>query len=387
MNSRNYKVTIDRTPEQIALVKAAGSKNKTESLAAMEAIAEVAVKPLLGAIEQAAVFSSIFETLTYGENDAPVIPLDDYFDIRNRNFLNVWTSAQPGGTATNFVQGTTELYVQTYALDSAISFNKNYLRVGKIDHLANGLNRLAQEILMVKEANAAYVFFTSLAQARVDGNLSNNATNNLALARANAADVFGLDDFNTVIEGYDNVVKSWVGGTPVNALREVTDFYGSPKWMAQIRSIAYQPQNTRNGSGTGATSLAAPDSVRESIFRGGSIPTFFDKTLHKVYEMGVGASANVTFGTALGAVALPGFGQGYGGGSTSTFDSATQELVVGINTEMDDLKRLAMTPDGSEMTMTVDDTFTQRSGKTGITTEGREGYVSLDGRSRFGLVF
>lgn len=386
---RNLKVSFDRTPEQIALVKAMGSANRTESLAAMEAVAAVMTQPILQVIEQAPVISNLYSTLTYESGTPSSIPLDDYFDVRQRNFLNTWTASQPGGTATNFVQGATELYVQTYPIESAISMNKNYLRAGNINHLANQLTRLVQEVLLVQETNAAFVLFNSLAGARIDGNAANSATNNLTIARTAAADVFQMDDFNTIMEMYDNVTASWVGGTPVNDLREITDLLGSPKWMSQIRSIAYQPQNTRTGS-TGATetsntSLAAPESVREQIFRGGGIPTIFDVVLHKVYEMGVGKAYNSVFGTAIGSTALPGHGTGFGGGTTSQFNGANEEIVVGLNTQMFDLARLRMTENNSEFALVNDDTFTQRSKKVGYVGGLTEGYVSVEGRAKVAL--
>lgn len=389
MNSRKraLRVQFDKTPEQIELVKRMASSNKTESMAAMEAVAAVMTRPILQAIEQAPVISNLFQTLTYSAGTPSSIPLDDYFDIRSRQFLNVWTQSQPGGTATNFIQGTTDLYVQTYPINSAISFNKNYLAAGQIDHLAAGLTRLVQEVLLVQQTNAAFVLFNSAAGARIDGDSNNVATNNLPVARTATAGVFQLDDLNTMQIGYDRTVASWVGGTPVNDLREITDILGSPEWMGQVRSIAYQPQNTRQVVATsGASALGAPESVREAIFNGGNIPTLFDKVLHKVYEMGTGRQYNTIYSTALGSTALPGFGTGFGGGSTSTFAASTQQVILGLNVDMFDLARLRMTENGSEFTLATDDTFTQRSKKVGYFGELTEGYVSVEGRAKFAMV-
>lgn len=385
---RSLRVQFDKTPEQIDLAKRMASPDKNVALAARQAFAAVMTRPILQAIEQAPVISNLFQTLTYEAGTVPSIPLDDYFDIRNRAFLTVWQQNQPGGTATNFVQGYTELIVMVEEIASAISYNKNYLASGNIDHLAAGLTRLVQEVLLIQQTNSSFVLFNSLAGARIDGNVNNTTTANLPICRTATADVFQLDDLNTMQIGYDNTTASWVGGTPVNDLREITDLLGSPYWMGQMRSIAYQPQNTRsvsNGSNW-ATALGAPDSVREGVWRGGDIPTFFDKVLHKVYEMGVGKPYNATFGTAIGNIALPGFGAGFGGANTSTFDPTTQELVLGLNTEMFDLARLRMTQANSEFTLEADDTFTQRSKKVGYYGGLTEGYVSVEGRAKFGLI-
>jgi len=389
IKKRNLRVQLDRTPASLDLVKRMGSKNKTESLAATEALAAVMTRPIRQVIEQAPVISNLFTTLVYDINTPSTIPLDDYFDVRQRNMLNVWTNSQPGGTATNFQQGATELFVQTYPVDSAISFNKNYLRAGNIDHLANGLTRLVQEVLLVSETNASFILFNSLAGARIDGNASNTATNNLTLARANTAGRFQLDDFNTMMIGYDRTTASWVGGTPVLDRRALTDMLGSPEWMGQIRAIAYQPSNTVQGAVAtqGGSSIAAPESVREQIFNGGGIPTLFDVILHKVYEMGVSRPYNQTFATAMGSVQLPGFGTGFGGGSTSVFDPASEQIVVGLNSEMFDLARLSASDEGSEFSLVNDDTFTVRSEKLGMTGSKREGFVSVEGRAKFGCSF
>lgn len=386
---RNLKIDFARTDEQKALVKKMGSKNKLESMAASEALAAVLSRPILQVIEQAPVISNLYTTLTYDAGTPAVIPLDPYWDVRARNFLMVWTQSQPGGTAMNFTQGQTDLYVQTYPIYSEVAMNKNWLRAGNIDYLAANLTRIVQEVLLVQETNSAFVLFNSLANARIDGNSANTATNNLTLARAASAGVFQLDDFNTMMIGYDRTTASWIGGTPVNDRRSLTDILGSPEWMGQIRSIAYQPQNTRQGSyqTSGGSSIAAPESVREEIFRSAGIPTLYDVNLHKVYEMGVGRVYNTVFGNAIGSIGLPGFGTGFGGGNTSQFSPSSEQIVVGLNSEMFDLARLRMTEENSEFALVADDSFNVRSDKLGYWGSLQEGYVSIDGRAKFGLAF
>ncbi len=386
---RNLKIQFERTPEQIDLVQRMGSKNKTESMAAAEALAAVMTRPILQVIEQAPVVSNLYQTLTYSAGTPSLIPLDPYFDVRARNFLNVWTQSQPGGNAQNFNDGATELWVQTIPLFSEVSCNKNQLRAGDLDYLAAYLTRLTQEVLLVQETNAAFTLFNSAAGARIDGNGANNATNNLTVCRSTTAGVWQLDDWNNLEIGYDRTTASWVGGTPVNDQRSITDLLGSPEWMGQVRSIAYQPQNTRQGAVTvqGGSSIAAPDSVREEIFRGGGIPTLFGVDLHKVYEMGVGRSFNTVYSTAIGATALPGFGQGFGGGNTSTFQAASEQVVVGLNSQMFDLARLRMVEAGSEFSLVSDDQFTLRQDRLGFIGGLQEGYVSVEGRAKFLLSF
>jgi len=389
MNKRKFKVEFKRTPEQIALVKQMGSKNKLQSMAAAEALAAVMTRPILQVIEQAPVISNMFTTQTFDEGTPATIPLDPYFDVRNRNFINVWQQSQPGGTAMNFVQGATDLVVQTYPIYSEIAMNKNQLRAGRLDYLAANMTRIVQEVLLVQETNSAFVLFNSLPNARIDGNFANVSTNpnNLTVARSNTAGVFQIDDLNTIQIGYDRTTASWVGGTPVNDRRSITDLLGSPEWMGQIRAMAYQPQNTRNGATVtqGASSIAAPESFREAIFNAASIPTIFDINLHKVYEMGVGRPYNTVFATAAGTTAFV----GNNGVGSATFNSASEQIVVGLNSDMFDLVRLRMNGENGEFALVADDSqnFNIRSDKLGFFGGLQEGYVSVEGRAKYGLVF
>jgi hypothetical protein len=387
-NRKSFKIQIDPTPEQLDLVRRMGSKNKTESMAATEALAAVMVKPALQVIEQANVVANFFATVGYSSGSPSNLPLDDYFDIRARNFLNVWTQSQPGGTAMNFVQGATELFVQTYPLFSEITLNKNYLRAGNINHLAKNLNRLVQEVLLVQQTNAAFVIFNSLAGARIDGS-SSTATTNLPIARTADAGVFQMDDFNQMMVGYDRATASWVGGTPVNEDRSITDLLGSPEWMGQVRGMSYQPQNTRAGTmdTNGATSLAAPESVRAQVWKAGDVPTFFDVVLHKVYEMGKGStrSFNDIFDTAAGSTTYPAAGNGFGGAAGAAFAGATEEIVLGLNANMDDLIRLRMNEAGAEFSLVAEE-YPTRADKTGLWGGLTEGYVSIESRAKVGLI-
>lgn len=388
IKKKSFKVQIDRTPEQLDLVKRMGSKNKTESMAAAEALAAVMVTPILTVIEQANVVANFFVTRGFSSGTPAVIPLDDYFDIRARNFLNVWTQSQPGGTAMNFVQGATELFVQTYPLFSEITLNKNYLRAGNIDHLAKNLSRLVQEVLVLQQTNAAFVIFNSLAGARINGSSSTDTTN-LPIARTATAGVFQMDDFNSLMTGYDRATASWVGGTPVGEDRAITDLLGSPEWMGQIRSMAYQPQNTRAGSldTQGATALAAPESVRSQLWAGGGVASIFDVNLHKVYEMGVGSNRefNAIFDTAAGGTLYPAAGNGFGGAAGAAFAGATEQVILGLNANMDDLVRLRMNEEGVDFSLTAEE-YPTRSQKLGYFGGLQEGYVSLEGRAKAALI-
>lgn len=386
---KSLKIEFKRTDAQLALCKKLGSKNKLESMAAAEAVAEVLSRPILQVIEQAPVISNLFSTITYDEGTPASIPLDPFFDIRQRGYINVWQQAQPGGAATNFIQGNSELIVQPFPIESAISLNKNLLRATRLDYLASSMTRIVQEVLLTQEINAANILMASIPAARVDGNSANVtastlANNNFGVARSNTAGVFQLDDLNTLIIGYDRVVASWVGGTPVNMQRAITDLLGSPEWMGQIRAIAYQPSNTRQGSVTtqGGSSIAAPEAVRNDIFRAGGIPTLYDINLHKVYELGVGKVYNSLFAQYAGQTAF----LGNNAGVATAFNPGTEQIVVGLNSEMFDLARVRENSANGEFNLVAED-LPIRTDKVGWFGGLKEGYVSVDGRAKFSLIY
>jgi hypothetical protein len=387
---KSLKIEFKRTDAQLALCKKLGSKNKTESFAAAEAIAEVLSRPILQVIEQAPVISNLFSTITYDEGTPASIPLDPFFDIRQRGYINVWNQAQPGGAATNFIQGNSELIVQTFPIESAISLNKNLLRATRLDYLASAMTRIVQEVLLTQEINAANILMASVPAARIDGNNANNAVQNIPVGRSASAGIFQLDDLNTIIVGYDRVVASWVGGTPVNMQRAVTDLLGSPEWMGQVRAIAYQPSNTRQGSvlTQGGSSIAAPEAVRNDIFRAGGIPTLYDINLHKIYELGVGRTYTQLFGSYAGSQNFYGNGQvtSLSSVGAAPFNNATEQIVVGLNSEMFDLARVRENSANGEFNLVAED-LPIRTDKVGWFGGLKEGYVSVDGRAKYSLIY
>ncbi len=180
------------------LLKRWGSNNRSEALAAQEALAAVLTQPILMVINQAPVLSNLFKTLVYDSGTPASIPLDIYFDVRRRNYVNVWSQATAGATATNFIQGLSEMFVNTFKLDSSVSFNKSYLKAGRLDVVAASMERVAQEILIKQELNAGNIMLAALAGARIDGQASNTAATNLQIVRSATAGRFQIDDFNTL---------------------------------------------------------------------------------------------------------------------------------------------------------------------------------------------
>ncbi len=381
----NYlHVDMRLTPEQQAIVRELASDNRTESLAAAEAIAAVVNQPLLQVIEQAPVFANWFQVYSIGPKEAPKLPLSLFFDIKARNFLHVFTQSMAGGTATNFVQGISDMYVGTYQFQGAASLDKSFIEAADMQAVAQTLERLAQEVLVKQNLNATNIIMASLANARIDGT-SSTAVSNLEVIRARTPGVFGLQEFNDMKTKYRRIVSSWLGGTPLGIRASLTDLAVSPEIMGQMRAIAFQPQNTRAGSiganETSNTSIAAPDSIREEIFKGGGLTSFFDTDIHEYNELGVGQTYNTVFGTYAGSTSYADIT----GAGSATFSGSTEEILVGANQSMFDLVRVRQSNKNGEWALNADDTFTNRSGRVGWYGSLSEGYLSLDGRAKLGM--
>jgi hypothetical protein len=383
--SNQGKLNFKYTPEQIEIVKKIGSVNRSESLAAQEAVAAVLTEPVLKVIQTAPVIGNLFKGLTFEEGTAPSIPLDLYFDVRNRNFLNVWTQATAGGTASNFVQGISEMFINTHNLTSAVSLKKSYLRSGSIDHLAQTFEKIAEEVLVKQEIHAANVLLAAIAGGRIDGNAGNTAVGNLNVIRSYTAGRFQMDDFNTMMTRFERQLASNVGSTPVGTQAGITDIVGSPEFFAQVRSLAYQPVNTVSGKETtsGATSLAAPETLRQEIYRSAGIQSIFGINLIKCFDLGIGRAFNTLFSTYAGSTAY----LGTAGTGSAAFAPTTEQLVIGLNANATNLVRLRKRGASGELTLAADDQYSNRSGLVGWYGEVEEGHAALDQRQMLGMLF
>lgn len=388
-NKKNYLKAneLQYTPEQIALAHKLGSKNRTESFAAAEAVASVSAAPLLKVIEQAPVFSNQFAKQSYGPGDDPVAVLSPLFDVKQPGYMNVFSTSKAGGLNTNEMTGANEVVVQVHNLSGGASVAKRYLRNQRprLNVISDSLACLAQEVLVKNNLHATNVLMGALANSYIDGNSANTATANYQIFRANTAGVFQIDDFNTIMTKYRRILSSWVGGTPMGVGQDITDLFGSPEWMGQVRSIAYQPVNTRNGATTtsGASSIAATEEVRNKIFNSAGLPSLFDVDLHQYNELGVGQIYNNVFAYYATGTYAP-----YASGSGTTFNAATEQVVIGLNLDWEALISLTQTDiGGAEWSLQADDQFPNRSDLIGWYGDISRGYISVDNRDKVGIIY
>jgi hypothetical protein len=367
------KIQFDKNPEQVELIKALASDNKTVAMEAQEAFAAFISNVVQQVLLQAGTASMIYRDIEFDEDDSPSIPLDLYYGL-NEGHINVWSQTVGGGLPTNFVQGTQEMKINTYRLDSAISMDKRYVRRARLDVVAAGLERMANEILVKQERNAWAVILKLLAEASTGGKSH--------VIRSNTAGTFQLDDMNKLWTLVRRLNSAYTGGTP-QALqsRGLTDIFVSPEIKEQIRGFAYNPMNTRSGGTTSAGNVALPDSVREEIYRAAGTQEIFGVTIHEMLELGEGRKYNDLFDTFSSATYTQGSNSG-------AFASATDDLIVGIDASRNAFLRPVAIQSESRGQVKVlpDDQFLARSQKVGFYSFVEEGRVAVDARAAVGLV-
>jgi hypothetical protein len=384
------KITLKRTPEQVELVKAMASRNRTVAHEAQVALADFIGPVLAEVLNNAPTISTLFQSLQFDADDNPSIPLDLYYNISDEDYVRVWSQSHAGGLPSNQVLPTaSELKLATYTLDSAVDFDRRYAAKSRMDVIGKTFTRVAQEILLKQQKTSASLVMTSLANATIK---TSPLFDDRQVFRSALAGSFLLDDLNNLMTLAKRVNTSWIGGTPTTRTRGITDLIVSPEIIASIRAMAYNPVNTRggngfDGAGTAATAnpLAAPESLREELFRNAGLDSFMGLNLLEFNEMGKGQKFNTIFDTAAGSKTFKNFGKT---NSAAQFAGATEEIVVGVDRTRDSLIRVvSVDPDSnSEMNLIADDQYSVRQNKIGYYGQIEEGRVVLDNRVLLGVI-
>lgn len=366
------EIKLKETEAQVELFKATASKNRETAYEAKAAIAELVAPLLAQVINGAPTISNFYTTMSFGEDENPSFPLDLLYDISDEDYLQINSQTVAGGLSTNEMHPAhDELKFKTYTLDSAWSYDKKYARRSRLSVLSALFTRMAQELLLKQER-------TSVNQ--LCGALVNAGTSGAQVASATTADQLTIADFNNLITLSKRIWSSFSKGTPIGGSRVgITDLIMSPEMTEEIRSLAYQPVNTRAGSITtsGATAIAATDEMRNAIMNSAGLQSIFDINIIELLEFGVGQRYNKIFDAVNVANSSP-----------VTFTQASDEILIGLDrSRPNTLVRPTIIEDGSstEFTVEVDDQFASRSGKSGFYGKVSEGRIITDSRVLTGL--
>jgi hypothetical protein len=375
-------ITLKRTPEQIELIQAMGSKNRDTAYEAQVALAEF-IGPIINeVINNAPTLSNLFTPLQFNADDNPSIPLDVFYDVSDEDYINVYSTHAPGGLPTNQVTPThTELKIATYKLDTAVSFDKKYASRSRLDVVSKSFTRAAQEVLLKQERTSGNLLLGALA----GGSTTVSGTTKKHTIQSHRANQFILDDLNAMLTLAKRIRPSWAGGTPVGGNAGVTDIIVSPETVEDLREMAYNPINTRALDGTaaaveaGAVGVAAPDSVRAPMFQSAGIPEFYGISVMEIHELG----PNSKFQKIWNVLDSSSVDNNPNGGNTAATVDDGDDLVLGIDRSRDAFVRaVAVDSDtSSEFSLVADDQYSIRQAKVGWFGSIEEGRVVLDDRA------
>jgi len=384
------KITLEKTPEQVELIKAMASKNRDVAYEAQTALAEFIGPVLAEVVNTAPTVSNMFSSLQFNSDESPSIPLDLYHDIVDEDYIQIWSQSSPGGLPTNQVAPSqSEIKFTTYTLDSALSFDKRYASRSRLDVVSKTFTRMAQEILLKQEKTAASMIMSALANAKT--NLAEGDSNPNHVIRSAQADRFLLSDLNKLFTLAKRINTSWTGGTPAERRgRGITDLLVSPEIVEEIRGLAYNPINTRGADGNkvtdaGTPGIAGTDTMRDAIFNSAGIPEFYGVSIQEFNEMGVGQKWNDLF-DALQSTTIP--AHYVSGAGEAAFNKATEEILVGVDLSRESMIRAVATDSesGDEFSLVADDQFVTRQSKIGYYGSIEEGRMIIDDRVLLGLV-
>jgi len=379
-------ITLKRTPEQIELIQAMGSKNRDTAYEAQVALAEFIGPVINEVVNNAPTLSNLFTPLQFNADDNPSIPLDIYYDVSDEDYINVYSTHAPGGLPTNQVTPThSEMKVATYKLDTAVSFDKKYASRSRLDVVSKSFTRAAQEILMKQERTSGNLLLGAVA----NGSTTVNASAKKHVIRSAQDGRFLLDDLNQMTTRAKRIRPSWIGGTPVGGNAGLTDLIVSPEVVASLREVAYNPINTREADASAASTAnagtAAPDSVRAPMFTAAGTPEFYGISVMEIHELGPNTKFQniwVALSTSASMDANPNdSNQG------AEQADAADDFALGIDRSRDAfVKAIAVdTETGSEFNLVADDQYSVRQAKVGWFGSIEEGRVVLDDRAMVGL--
>ena len=374
------KITLKRTPEQIELIKAMASKNRAVASEAQTALAEFIGPVLAEVINNAPTLSNLFTVFQFNKDDNPSIPLDLYYDVTAEDYITVYSQSVAGGLPQNQVLPTvSEMKIATYALDSALSFDKRYAAKSRMDVISKTFTRMAQEILFKQEKTSANLILAALAGATTNGKRH--------VQRATSNGRFLLADLNELFTLAKRINTSWLKGTPESrSSRGITDIIVSPEVVQELRAMAYNPINTKGSpaGGTPTDGITAPDDMRTAIYNSAGIPEFYGVSIMEINELGRGQRFNTIFGNVAGSTNFTSASNTI----TGAFSAANEEILIGIDRTRESLIRAVATDSetGSEFNLIADDQYSIRQNKIGYFGGLEEGRMVLDTRALVGKI-
>ncbi len=376
------KITLKNTPEQCELIQAMASKDALVRMEAQNAFAEFMGKVLGQTMNQANTIGNFYSNLPFAKDTVPSIPLDLYADVTDVGYVNIWSQHADGGLGTNEVKpGTQEMYLDTYNLTSAISFDKKHAKNSRLDVVSKSMTRMMQEIMFKQDNFAIGPVMNSVASASTNG-LSH-------IFRTSVSGRFLPQDLANLRTRMKRINTSWIKGTPDGSQGSITDILFSPEAAESLRSMAYNAINTLTAPQGSAVkdSVAAPESIRARLFETAGMAEFMGVTFHEFLEFGPANRFNTVFDVAAGSTS---YYQADGSSGGGVFNDSVDQIMLGLDRSSDALLRLTATDSdtGSSFELQADNQFEvyNRTSKMGFFGSVEEGRVILDVRKLAALI-
>jgi len=375
------KITIKRTEDQLALIRAMGSNNREEAYEAQAAVAELLGPVVSEVINNAPTIGNLYTTISYGEDDNPSLPLDLFHDITDEDYIEVYSQQVAGGLPYSQVfPAHNELKFTTYNLDSALAFDRKYVRKARLDVVSKTFTRMAQEVLLKQTTTAFNVLATALVKGTGTGTTAGGS-----IIASDTENRFVLADFNNLITLSKRMNSSFSGGTPVGGIKSgITDLLVSPEMTEELRAMAYNPISTAAApvGGTPTDGQMAPEALRQELFSAAGLPSFYGINITEVNEMGVNQRFNKLFAAVVASE-----GATVVGGGGGTFAQGSDEILIGVDRAKEALIRPVVVGEGSpsELQVLVDDQFSVRQNKIGYYGKVEEGRICINNKALVGL--
>jgi hypothetical protein len=156
----------------------------------------------------------------------------------------------------------------------------------------------------------------------------------------------------------------------------------SPEVVEELRSMAYNPINTKGSpaGGTASDGIAATDELRNAVYNSAGLPEFYGISIMEILELGVGKKFTSLFSTAAGST-------NYGAAGDGQWDT-TDDIVVGLDRSRESLIRAVAvdSENGGEFNLIADDQYSIRQQKIGYFGSLEEGRMVLDDRALVGTI-
>lgn len=326
------KQIINPGIEETKLLRASGSQNRAESLAALTEIAEALQTPLRQGVLSGDIVDGIFEPITLDRNATSEFPLDFLAPGTEKEHV-AFTIPKHGYIPERTVQGD-YVMVPTYPVGNAIDWNLRYARDARWD-----IVRRATEVLrsgFTKKLNDDC--WQTLVSAGFDRNI-------VVFDSSAAAGQFT----KRLVSLMKTVMRRNGGGNSTSINRgKLTDLFVSPEAIEDIRNwnVDQVDEITR----------------REIFVSDGdmALTRIFSVNLHDIDELGEGQEYNDYFVTTLGG----------------SIDAGDVEIVVGLDLSKNDS---FVMPIREEITIFPDDVL-HRQQRAGLYAWSEQGCAVLDNR-------